>query len=211
MNLLKENMKCGNIEMRIWLETIQNVIGQNGLNAVLNHGNLKKYVDNFPPADYEMLIAAEEICSLFSSLHKIFGQKGSHSLLLRIGRERARIGIEKYNKGMMKALMLAARLVPETIKMRLSLEKLIEEQNRVIPDSMELHEEEEFFLLIYRESFESEKIMSEAPVCGATLGSLQYGMEWITGHPHKVEEVECKAMGHPADVFRIWKTTVADE
>lgn len=198
-------MKCGNIEMRIWLETIQNVIGDNGLKAVLNRGNLKKYINNFPPADYELQIAAEDICDLFKSLFEIFGQKGSYSLLLRIGRERARIGIEKYNKVMMKALIMAARLVPETIKVRLSLEKLVEEQNRVFPDSMELHEEEEFFLLVYRDSFESEKIQSEAPVCGATLGSLQYGMEWITRHPHTVEEIECRAMGNPADVFRIWK------
>jgi predicted hydrocarbon binding protein len=205
VNLLKKDMKCGNIEMRIWLETVQNVIGHNGLNAVLNHGNLNQYIDNFPPADYEMQIAAEEISDLFSSLYEVFGQKGSYSLLLRIGRERARIGIEKYNKGMMKALLVAARLVPETTKMRLSLERLVGEQNQVFPDSMDLHETDQFFVLTYRENFESEKITSESPVCGATLGSLQYGMEWITGHPHKVEEVECRAMGQPADVFRIWK------
>ncbi|MBU7009779.1 MAG: hypothetical protein HXS46_03755 [Theionarchaea archaeon] len=34
---------------------------------------------------------------------------------------------------------------------------------------------------------------------------LQALMEWVTGHTHEVEEIECRAMGYSADVFRIAK------
>jgi predicted hydrocarbon binding protein len=36
-------------------------------------------------------------------------------------------------------------------------------------------------------------------------------VEWITGHPHKVEEIECRAMGHPADVFKVAKAATDQE
>jgi predicted hydrocarbon binding protein len=52
---------------------------------------------------------------------------------------------------------------------------------------------------------------SSTPVCGHIVGELQYFVEWITGHEHKVEEIECRAAGHPADVFRVEKTALMRE
>lgn len=197
-----------NFVMRIYLDTIQNVVGSNGLKSILNYAHLEKYIDNFPPYDNNLEIPVEELRTLFGSLYELFGGKGVRGLQLRVGRENARIGIEKRSK-LAKPLMMAARLVPKTKKMRLLLEKVVEQSIQRFPSKMdvpvELQEEEDYFFIIYRDRYESEEVVSQQPVCNVFVGNLQYALKWITGCEHEVEEMECRAMGYPADVFRISK------
>ncbi len=201
--------KIENFLMRSWLESVQSVIGPNGLKSILNYAHLEKYIDNFPPDNDKLETPITDLQALFRSLYELFGRKGTRSLSLRAGRKFARKGIDGRPK-LSKAVQLAARFVPESKKMHLVLEKLAElygkmitYQSEIIP--AEVKEEKDCFLIIFREHFESEDVLAEAPVCDVFLGMIQYLMEWITGHEHDVEEIECRAMGHPADVFKIIK------
>ena len=191
--------------MRNWLESAESILGDNGLKSILNHSNLQKYIDNFPPPNYELQIPQEDIRRLFNSLVELFGEKGSRSLQLRMGREAVRIDLEKYNQKLVKALLLAARLIPETRKMRLILDRYKEESERNFRYSIDIQEDDDYFLVIQKGSFMSEGVTSQVPVCGVLVGAIEFSIEWITGHKHKVEEIECRAMGYPADVFRISK------
>lgn len=206
---MDEGRKTENFVMRIYLETIQNIVGVNGLKSILNYGHLEKYNGFFPPNNAELAIPLEELRALFYSLYELFGSKGVRGLQLRVGRENARIGIEG-RSAIAKPLKAAARLVPEEKKMRLLLKKTVEQSEEIYTwnldkPSVELLEEDDCFLIIHRDRFESEEIISNTPVCNVFVGNLQYAIEWITGHPHEVKEIECRAMGDPADVFRISK------
>lgn len=95
--------------------------------------------------------------------------------------------------------------------MRMMLEKFMEQSLKRAPtnlgeDRFELKEEENYSLFIDRDNEGSEEVIANDPVCGFLIGMLHYSMEWITGHLHNVEEIECRAMGHPADVIKIWKS-----
>lgn len=212
---MPEERKTDNITMRLWLETLQSILGENGLKSILNFGHIPQYIDSFPPDNDELEVPLEDLHKLYLSLLELFGQKGTRSLQLRIGREFIRIGVGK-RPTLAKTLKLSARLLPETKRMRLALEKFAEEFERRQPSleytpRMEVKEEEDCILLIDRDSFESNGIQSETPMCATCVGRLQYLMEWITGHPHDVEEAECRAMGGSADVFRISKKPHAPE
>ncbi len=86
-------------------------------------------------------------------------------------------------------MQLAAFLVPEPKKMRIGLEKLIETvvQRSVYPTDeeknpfLELREEQDCFIIIYRNYWESKNVVSQSPVCGIFVGILDALMEWITG------------------------------
>ena len=190
------------------MDTIQNLVGPNGLKSILNYAHLESYIDAFPPDNDELAIPRDDLRKLYISLCKLFGQKGTRSLQLRVGRELTYTFLDK--RPAVKSMQLAARLLPEIKRMRLSLERIIEESKRRIPSSQnipqfELQEEEEYFLFIDRDSYTSEGITSDIPVCDVYVGNLESSLEWITGHHHRVEEIECRAMGHSADVFKIWK------
>ncbi|KYK33629.1 MAG: hypothetical protein HXS46_16705 [Theionarchaea archaeon] len=206
---MQEEAKTDNLIMRVFLETIESIIGSNGLKSVLNYAHLEKYIGCLPPDNDEKEIPSEDLRSLYLTLHQMFGEKGAHGLQLRVGRENVHRGLKK-RPGIARAMKVASRLVPETMKMRLGLERLAEYMKdassvRVDPSFVGIEEQEDCFLFTQRDSLESDGITSEIPVCGVSQGIIEALIEWITGHPHSVEEIECKATGYSADVFRISK------
>lgn len=207
--IMSEERKIDNFSMRVWMETIESITGSGGLNSILNYAHLQKYIDNLPPDNDELEVLAEDFRKLIRSLVDLFGDKGARALQLRAGREFVRISIEK-RPGLAKILLAGARLLPETKRMRLALEKWMEGAEQRFPSQLneprfELKEDEDYFVFTDRDNVSSGGITSRQPVCGAFVGVLQALMEQITGHLHEVEEIECRATGHPTDVFRIPK------
>jgi hypothetical protein len=204
-----EGRKTDNFSMKTFLETIENIVGSNGLKSILNYAHLEKYIECFPPDNETLEIPLEDLHILLLSLYEVFGRKGARSLQLRVGRGLFHVGIEKRPK-IAKAFQLAARVLPEPKRIRFILERLAEYDWRAFSSELEtspieIKEAEDCFLLIHSGRYESEEIISDTPACGVFAGTIEVMVEWITGHPHAVEEVECRAMGHPADVFRISK------
>ncbi|MGD2248843.1 MAG: 4-vinyl reductase [Candidatus Methanofastidiosia archaeon] len=211
---MHEEVKTDNLIMRVFLETIENIIGPNGLKSVLNYAHLEKYIDHLPPDNDEKEIPSRDLHSLYLALYQMFGGKGAHSLQLRVGRENVYRGLKK-RPGIAKTMKMASRLVPEITKMRLALERLEgymkgASSNGADQSFVEITEQEDCFLFIQRDSIESDGITSETPICGVSQGIMEALIEWITGHTHKVEEIECRATGCSADVFKIWKAHQKD-
>ncbi len=206
---MPEQRKIDNFSMRVWMETIENIVGPGGLKSVLNYAHLQKYINDVPPDNDNLEIPAEDFRHLHLSLIDLFGDKGARALQLRVGREFVRIGVEK-RSSLARALRVGVRLLPETKRMKLALDKWIEGAEQRFPSQLEesrfeIREEEDCMIFIDRDNVSSSGITSEKPVCGAFVGVLQALMEWVTGHAHEVEEIECRAMGYSADVFRIAK------
>jgi predicted hydrocarbon binding protein len=206
--MLKER-KIDNFTMRIYLETIENIVGSNGLKSILNYAHLKKYIDSFPPDNDDIVIPREDLHSLYGSLLDLFGNTGARSLQFQVGHNVFRTGVEK-RPGIVKALKLTARLLPETKRMRLALEKFVEgfeeRFSQVETRTLELEETNDYFLIVDTDCYMSEGITSKTPVCGVYVGMVRALIEWITGHEHAVEEIKCRAMGDSADVIRIAKS-----
>jgi predicted hydrocarbon binding protein len=201
-NLMVEEKKVANLSMKLWLEAIQAVIGINELESVLSYAHLEKYIGNFPPGDHEMRIPLEDLRNLLLSLYEVAGGRDTHDLQLHIGRERARISVRTQPE-LAGIVHTAACSVPERKRMRMALEKIKDETERMYKTHIELREEDSSFLCINRSNFESEEVISTIPVCGAFAGILQYTIEQVTENLYHVEEVECRALGHRADVFKI--------
>lgn len=199
-----------NFSMRTYLQTIESVVGSNGLKSILNYAHLEKYIDNFPPDNEEHTIPIKDLQDLLHSLNELFGSKGARGLQLRVGREIFHIGIEK-RPNVSKALRIAASVLSEPRRIRLVLERLGEYDWKAFSAHLEtppceVEEKEDYFLYLERDRFESEGITSQVSVCGTLTGVIEAMVEWITGDPHEVQEIECRAMGYPTDVVRIWKT-----
>jgi predicted hydrocarbon binding protein len=199
-----------NFIMRVQLETIQNVVGENGLKSILNYGGLKQYIDNFPPENNELEIPARDVQKLYLTLIELFGTKGAWGLQVRSGREFVRIFLEK-SPTLSKTVKIATKFLSETKRMKFALEQFIDQDNKRFTSEsgdsrVTLQEREDGFLIIYTDNHLSEGVTSQEPICGAIVGNLQELVEWITGHEHEVREIQCQAMGHETDVFFIAKS-----
>ncbi|MBU7037344.1 MAG: hypothetical protein HXS52_05395 [Theionarchaea archaeon] len=206
--------KTDNLTMRICLEVVERIAGPNGLKSVLNYAHLEKYIENPPPDNDEIVVPVEDVKTLYMSLMELFGQKGARGLQLRVGREFMCIGRDKRQE-ISKDLNASLQSASATERMKFTLKVFTEQfEQRWTSGSgkprFELQEDVDHILVVDKDNPLTEDIESQAPMCFATVGMLQELLNRAMGNLHDVVEVECRAMGHPADVFRISKACNAD-
>ena len=66
---------------RIFIEAMEEVMGKNGLNAVLNLAGLQHYVDNYPPDNLEKGFDFSEFTALNVALEDMYGPRGGRGRL----------------------------------------------------------------------------------------------------------------------------------
>src|SRR3989304_5966394 len=65
---------------RITLKALEEVMGKNGLNAILNLARLPHLIDNYPPDNFA------DFSAINLALEEFFGPRGGRGLALRAGR-----------------------------------------------------------------------------------------------------------------------------
>ena len=71
---------------RIMLTSLEEVMGRNGLNALLNLVELREYIQNAPPDNLEREFNFSNISNINRGLEEIYGPRGGRGLALRSGR-----------------------------------------------------------------------------------------------------------------------------
>ncbi|MCO6442685.1 MAG: 4-vinyl reductase, partial [Anaerolineae bacterium] len=61
---------------KIILESMEDVMGTNGLNTVLNRAGLQNYVGNYPPDNLEKGFDFADFSSLTEALEDMYGARG---------------------------------------------------------------------------------------------------------------------------------------
>ena len=67
------------------LITLEEVMGKQGLNAILNYCGLTKFRDNFPPNNMEEDHSSEDFTTLMSGCIDVMGEQGIRPILFRGG------------------------------------------------------------------------------------------------------------------------------
>ena len=70
----------------ITLKALEDVMGKNGLNAILNLANLSFLIDNYPPDNLERQFDFADYSSIWGALEDLYGPRGGRGLALRAGR-----------------------------------------------------------------------------------------------------------------------------
>jgi hypothetical protein len=107
----------------IYLRALEEVMGRNGLNALLNLVGLQEYADNFPPGNLAKEFDFADFSSLNQGLFDIYGPRGGRGLGLRGGRATFDQGL-KYFGAMAGVGDRAFRVLPMDIKVRIGLPAL---------------------------------------------------------------------------------------
>ncbi|MCA9969173.1 MAG: 4-vinyl reductase, partial [Anaerolineales bacterium] len=71
---------------RILLVSMEEVMGRNGLNALLNLTNMRQFIQEPPPDNLERAFDFAHIANLTQGLDEIYGPRGGRGLALRGGR-----------------------------------------------------------------------------------------------------------------------------
>ena len=75
-----------NLMGRIYIQALEEVMGKNGLNALLNLAGLSHLIDNYPPGNLNREFDFADFTGLSQGIIEMYGPRGGRGLALRSGR-----------------------------------------------------------------------------------------------------------------------------
>jgi predicted hydrocarbon binding protein len=190
---------------RIALLALEEVMGRNGVNAILNLANLRHLHGNYPPNNFDQGFTFSELSRMLAALDEMYGPRGGRGLALRAGRVCFRLGIKDFGP-MLGIADLAFRVMPLTMKLKLGFEVFAEVFHKFSDHQVRLVEEEQAFLWITERCGVCWDRKSPDPCCHLSVGILQEALYWVSGGRNfEVAETSCIAAGDETCTLEIGK------
>lgn len=190
----REDAVIVNTIVRQALVSAEEVMGANGLNAVLRLSGLGRFVNNLPPNDLEPSIQAAEYAQLNQAIEEFYG-RGGKGMLRRIGKASFQYAINE-QAALLGIAGTALKLLPQKQRIKFILNSMVGALKKSNAQ-VEAWVDEEGENLAYVESSCAicHSRQSEKPICYLYLGSLGEAVLWATGKEYKITETHCMAKG----------------
>jgi predicted hydrocarbon binding protein len=190
----REDAIIVNTIMRQALVAAQEVMGENGLNAVLRSCGLERYIGSLPPDDLEPAIQTAQYGRFNQAIEEFYG-RGGRGMLRRIGKASFQYGIRE-QAALLGIAGAALKLLPERQRIKFILNALANAL-RKSNNQVEVWIDEDGERLAYMDSTcgVCHARKSETPICHLYAGSIGEAVEWATGKPHGITETHCMARG----------------
>ncbi|MBM3151227.1 MAG: 4-vinyl reductase [Chloroflexi bacterium] len=183
---------------RIILLAMEEVIGRNGLNAVLNLAALPRYIGDYPPHNQDLDIPFDTIARLHNALERSYGPRGGRGLALRAGRACLKYGLREFGPEL-GLTDLAFRLLPLPAKIKVGSEAFAGFFNHFTDQRVRLETDSHFIHWVIERCPLCWGRQTDSPACHLAVGLLQEALYWVSGGKHfNVEETHCIARGDPA-------------
>ena len=191
----------------ITLEALEDVMGKNGVNAILNLAHLPHLVDNYPPNNLGREFDFADFSAINLALEEMYGPRGGRGLALRAGRAAFADALANFG-ALAGASDLAFKILPLQIKMRIGIPAMARIFSQISDQHSTVREDElEFVYTIHRCPVCWGRPSSDRPVCFVAVGLLQAGLTWLSGgEEFRVGESKCVAMGDEVCEFVIPKS-----
>ncbi|MDM8519679.1 4-vinyl reductase [Anaerolineales bacterium HSG6] len=194
-----------NLMARIYLQALEEVMGKNGINALLNLAKLPQLIDNYPPANLNKEFDFADFGALGQGIVDMYGPRGGRGLALRAGRASFADGLSKFG-ATAGAADLAFKVLPTGTKLKVGLKALAETFTKFSDQHSSLAEDGDHFVYTIHQCPVCWGRKEAKPICYGAIGILQEGLRWVSGgKDFRVEEMECVATGHENCVLHIFK------
>ena len=208
---MEEEKRVPSLLLNILLAQVDETMGHRSLIMLLRQAGLDEYVDQLPPMNETPSIAVADYSDLLANVHDLFGARGSRPIFLRAGRLGA-AEMRRQRPAQLAVTGTALRFLPAATRMRLVLERLVQQGEDLYGNPHHLHEEEAAFFVemedcpfcaeIARRARAAGKAIAR-PVCHIPASIIEETIEWATGQKRLVEETACVATGDATCLFRI--------
>lgn len=176
------------------LTSIQEVMGENGLNAVLISCGLEKFVGNPPPNDLNPSIKASQYSQLNQAIEDFYGRSG-RGMLQRIGRASFQYGVRE-QAALLGIAGVALKLMPEKQRIKFILNGMADALKKSNPQvNAWLDESNDKLAFVDATCGVCTSRHSDHPICYLYIGSVSEAVKWATGKNYEVIETHCSAKG----------------
>jgi predicted hydrocarbon binding protein len=195
----REDAVIINSLVRQALASAQEVMGDNGLNAVLRAAGLERFIGNVPPNNLEPSIQTSQYAKLNQVIEDFYGRAGK-GMLRRIGKASFQYGVREQAA----LLGVALKLLPERQRIKFILNGVGDALKKSNPQvNVWVEEAEDRSAYVNASCAICHSRHSEAPIYYLYTGSLGEAVKWATGKEHDVMETHCMAKDDPYGRFEI--------
>jgi len=180
---------------RIILLSMEEVMGRNGVHAVLKLASLQSLLDNYPADNAERAFPFSQVSSLTETLEQLYGPHGGRGLAVRIGRACFNYGVRQYG-AQIGITEMAFRLLPLPAKISAGARAFAELFNRFTDQKVRVEQDGDTLLWHIERCPLCWERHAHEPVCHLAVGLLQEALYWLSGGKvFNVEEKTCIAAG----------------
>lgn len=195
---------------RITLEAMQEVMGENGLRAILHLAGLSNLIGNFPPDNLDKEFDFADFTAINVALDEMYGPRGARGLALRAGRATFAQGLRAFG-ALAGVGDLAFKVLPLNAKLRIGVPAMAnifmqfsDQISNVIDDGSD-----RIIYTLERCPMCWERKADRA-VCYVGQGLLQEGLRWVSGgQEFQVNMETCIAKGDDMGRYVIYKEPIS--
>ncbi|RMG99153.1 MAG: 4-vinyl reductase [Chloroflexi bacterium] len=193
---------------RILLESMEEVMGRNGLNALLNLTDMRQFIHELPPDNLERAFDFAHISNLTRGLDEIYGPRGGRGLALRGGRAIFSRGLKQFG-ALAGVSDLAFKVLPLQVKLKIGIPAVARIFTQFSDQTSRVEEFDDHFLYYIDRCSMCWGRHTDRPICYIAVGILQEALRWVSGGlEFRVEEIACIGMGAESCIFRIDKEPI---
>jgi bacteriochlorophyll 4-vinyl reductase len=197
-----------NLIARIYLEAIEEIMGPNGIKALLNMAGMRHLIGNYPPSNFAKEFDFADFAHLNEAMEMMYGPRGGRALSLRAGRKAFDQGLKNFGP-MVGVADRAFRMLPLKLKMKVGLGAMAKAFSTTSDQISYVREEDDHFLYVIERCPVCWGRRSDGPICHAALGIITEGLDWGSGgRKFKLSQVTCAAAGDPSCDFVIYKEPI---
>ncbi len=190
---------------RIVLQAMEEVMGTNGLNAVLNLAGLSDYIGNFPPDNLEKQFDFSDFTALQVALEDMYGERGGRGLALRAGRAAFSEGLKGFG-ALAGVGDMAFKVLPLEAKLKIGIPAMAAIFSQFSDQISNVRDEGDYFLYTLERCPMCWNRKADKPVCFMGQGLLQEGLRWVSGgREFRVVMQTCIAKGDDIGRYIIYK------
>jgi hypothetical protein len=187
---------------RAILNALEDVMGVNGLNAILNLSNQSRFIGNYPADDSETKFDFAYISSILGAIEEMYGPKGGRILSMRAGQATFNQMIADVGEPVdINDEIFQSK--PLTEKIQFGLTFFRSTWRKTITDPVPQIESGEFLYPIpYCPCCWGRT--TETPTCFLITGTLRACLRWITnGQDFNITQVSARSCGAPSCDFLV--------
>jgi predicted hydrocarbon binding protein len=190
---------------RMYLLALQDVLGRNGTNAILNEAGLRSRIGNYPADNLDLGWRFAEMSGISQALDDVYGRQGGRGIAIRAGRAWFHHAIRDFG-AFLGVSNLALRLLPIGTKLRMGLNAIADTFNKTGDQIVRLEEEGNRFSYHIDRCPECWGRSSDEPICHSDLGLLQETLHHVTGGKAiRVAEILCVSNGDASCTYVVEK------
>jgi len=204
----KSGLFYPNKTARIAIRSLEDVMGKNGINAILNLANLPHLIDNYPPDNLAREFDFADFSAINGALEEMYGPRGGRGLALRAGRATFDEALRNYG-ALAGVGDLAFRVLPLPAKLRIGLPAMARIFSQTSDQLSTVEEKEDHYIYTIHRCPVCWGRKTDKPACFIATGLLQSGLKWLSGgNEFRVIQISAHSCGDKVCDFNINKEPI---